>query len=192
MTTRSDIADLAERYEGLIPALSITWPLILHPAHPLAEIAAIYLVDGGPGDDLPFELKDAPGDPEPIVLSSKQVFERVAASAAETPTAEVRVLSVGMAAAAIHIHDEIKAAGFHCYRDPFLEFLRHFRNACAHGDRWTFTKKEPSNEAHFGDLIVGKELEGRRATFETVGPKTFILLLRAVQGYFRQPSERSQ
>lgn len=192
MTTSSEIADLAERYEGLVLALTMAWPLILHPAHPLAEISAVYLAGGGPGEDLPFYLKDAPDDPEPIVLSTKETFERAAASAAGIPKAKIRVLSIAMGAAVTHLHDEIKAAKLHDHQDPLLEFLRHFRNACAHGDRWHFTGAEPRHAAHFGDLVLSKDLNGQYATFDTVGPKSFVSLLRAVRDHFLTAGGASQ
>ena len=185
VTTRLEIADLAERHEGLHLALAMAWGLILHPAHPLAEISAQYLTGGAAGEVVPMNLRDSPDDPNPIELDSRVIFERAAASAAGIPKAKIRVLSIGMAAAVTHLGDEVKAAKLHDFDDPLLEFLRHFRNAVAHGDRWDFQGDEPRNDAYFGDIVLSPTLHGQHATFDTVGPKSFVRFLQAIQHHFR-------
>lgn len=61
--------------------------------------------------------------------------------------------------------------------DPEMQFFRHYRNAIAHGDRWHFDGSEPRHPARFRHLEVTRDLEGQRASFDTVAPGLFVQLL---------------
>ncbi|WP_122288814.1 hypothetical protein [Serratia plymuthica] len=41
-----------------------------------------------------------------------------------------------------------------------FQFFRHIRNGVAHGNTFTFNKKEPSQLAEFNGLVISKQLEG--------------------------------
>lgn len=184
MSTPSEIADIADRHRGLVLALNMTWTLILHPSLPLAQIYAPVACGGQHGEDVPCYVRDAADDPDPIVTSSYETYRTAAAAAQGMPTAKVRVLSIAMGAAVTHLRDEIEKSGLHRFEDPLLEFLRHLRNASAHGDEWYFKGEEPRNEAHFGGLTLTKDLHGQ-STLHTFGPKSALLLLEAIREHFR-------
>lgn len=61
--------------------------------------------------------------------------------------------------------------------DPEMQFIRHYRNAIAHGDRWNFTNAGPPSPARFRHLTLTSALHGQRASFDTVAPGLFIQLL---------------
>lgn len=61
--------------------------------------------------------------------------------------------------------------------DPEMQFIRHYRNAIAHGDRWDFKDGQPSSPARFRHLELTQDLHGRRASFDTVAPGLVIQLL---------------
>lgn len=47
-------------------------------------------------------------------------------------------------------------------KGPLWEFLRHCRNAAAHGGRFTFIPGQPSRPAKWGELVIDRGLEGTR------------------------------
>lgn len=49
--------------------------------------------------------------------------------------------------------------GLHTH-DPLWEFLRHCRNAGAHGGRFHFRGKEPTRPAKFANLEITRSLQG--------------------------------
>ena len=69
--------------------------------------------------------------------------------------------------------------------EPLLQFARHFRNACAHGDRWYFKNGEPKHPASCRGLTLDASLDGRRATYETVSPRLYIEYLDDISNYFQ-------
>jgi hypothetical protein len=54
-------------------------------------------------------------------------------------------------------------------RDPLWEFLRHCRNAAAHGGRFTFQGKEPVRPAQWGHLEITRRMEGTPLFKDAVG-----------------------
>jgi hypothetical protein len=71
----------------------------------------------------------------------------------------------GIASAIISVHDEIKRRDLED-REEDMEFLRHIRNACGHGNRFTFRGDEPRRLAKLKELEITKRLDG-------VGPVLF-------------------
>ncbi len=49
-----------------------------------------------------------------------------------------------------------------CPKEPVLEFFRHVRNGCFHGNAFHFRGGEPRNRAEWRGLIVTKNLHGQR------------------------------
>ncbi len=85
-----------------------------------------------------------------------------------------------MAAAIISVHDEIKRRGLEDKNED-LEFLRHIRNACGHGNRFNFKGREPTNPAKLKQLEITKELNGwGPVLFEFITPGDVVLLLDTV------------
>jgi hypothetical protein len=56
-------------------------------------------------------------------------------------------------------YETAKAQGWHD-KGPLWEFLRHCRNAAAHGGRFTFRGNEPSRPAQWGRLEIMRSLAG--------------------------------
>ncbi len=67
---------------------------------------------------------------------------------------------------------------------PLLQFARHFRNACAHGDRWHFNADQPKYPAALRNLVLTRDLRGQQATFVTVSPWHFIEFLDDLSNHF--------
>ena len=65
----------------------------------------------------------------------------------------------GMASAIISVHDEIRRRGLEDKVED-MEFLRHIRNACGHGNRFTFKRDEPRRPAKLKELEIKKDLDG--------------------------------
>jgi hypothetical protein len=57
-------------------------------------------------------------------------------------------------------YEMAKEQGWRDREDPLWEFLRHCRNAAAHGGRFTFQGKEPIRRARWGHLEITPSLEG--------------------------------
>jgi hypothetical protein len=85
-----------------------------------------------------------------------------------------------MSAAIISVHDEIKRRGLED-KEEDLEFLRHIRNACGHGNRFTFKGDEPRRPAKLKQLDIKKECDGvGPVLFEFITPGDVVLLLDTV------------
>jgi hypothetical protein len=82
------------------------------------------------------------------------------------------------------IGDMILQGNYSKRDEPLLQFARHFRNACAHGDRWSFRDGEPKYTASCRDLTLDASLEGKRATYDTVSPKLYLEFLDDISNYF--------
>lgn len=93
-------------------------------------------------------------------------------------------------ATAIDIADSIKKADLHDKDEPLLEFLRHYRNGCAHGGAWNFSKGEPRNLAAFGDLRIDQAWQSQKVTTRVL-PYTHVRLLEEISNYFGPPAPQS-
>ena len=89
----------------------------------------------------------------------------------------IEFLRRGMAAAIVSVHDEIKRRALED-REEDMEFLRHVRNACGHGNRFTFKGDEPRRPAKLKELEITRRLEGLTPVlfdFITVGDAVVLL-----------------
>jgi hypothetical protein len=86
---------------------------------------------------------------------------------------------------ATRLGDAIERVGPRDWHSPLLEFVRHFRNACAHGNRWHFTNKEPRNRAELRGRAVTADLHGSRAVPNWVAPGDYLDMLDDVATHFR-------
>ena len=93
------------------------------------------------------------------------------------------MMSVTMLVGATRRH-MILQAGLTSRHEPLLEFARHFRNAAAHGDRWTFRRGEPAYPAACRDLVLTENLHGVRATWKTVTPRRYVEFLDDIANHF--------
>lgn len=98
------------------------------------------------------------------------------------------LISIGAIQAAARLGDMIDAAGLRDPAEPLLEFARHYRNACAHGDRWHFVRDEPRSPAQLRGRALHANLHGTRATFEWVDPGDHMDFLDDIANYMERLS----
>jgi hypothetical protein len=75
------------------------------------------------------------------------------------------------------VHDEIKRRKLDD-KEEDVEFLRHIRNACSHGNRFTFRDGEPRRLAKLKNLEITRSLEGMSPVlfdFITLGDAVVLL-----------------
>jgi len=58
---------------------------------------------------------------------------------------------------------------------PVIEFLRHIRNGCFHGNSFHFLGDEPRYRAEWGGLIITRELNGHRVFRSDLSETNFFL-----------------
>ena len=89
----------------------------------------------------------------------------------------IEVLRRGMASAIISVHDEIKRRALED-KEEDMEFLRHIRNACGHGNRFTFKGDEPRRPARLKELEItvhSDDLSPVLFDFITIGDAVLLL-----------------
>ena len=64
------------------------------------------------------------------------------------------LMSGAMTMGAVRLGDLLAPADLLRPDVPLLQFARHFRNACAHGDRWHLRGGEPGFAATCRDLVL--------------------------------------
>lgn len=92
-------------------------------------------------------------------------------------TYNLEFLRRGMASAIVSVHDEIRRRKLDDKYDD-MEFLRHIRNACSHGNKFTFKDDEPRRPAKLGSLAITRSLEGMSPVlfdFITLGDAVLLL-----------------
>ncbi|CAL9550056.1 hypothetical protein [Streptomyces sp. enrichment culture] len=86
---------------------------------------------------------------------------------------------------AARLGDAIQRAGLSDRTSPLLQFVRHFRNACAHGNRWHFQHAEPRQPAELRGIVLTSALNGSKAAGGTVGAGDYLDMLDDVSAHFR-------
>lgn len=99
------------------------------------------------------------------------------------------ILTSSQIATAISIGDLVTQSPVYDPSDPLHQFLRHYRNGCAHGDRWRVDPRVLKNPARFRDITIDYSMDGRRTT-ETVPPLRHVQLLQALADHFGPPAPR--
>lgn len=182
MTTpaREQIAKRAQEFKIAYLALQQALVAMLHPDLPLLQVMrAILKVP--PGADVPLQVRGRRQPDKVLSYSTMEVMTRAATLSGDIG---VDLMASGMHMAAIRLEDMIKTEGLRDRDVPLLEFARHFRNACAHGDRWHFTGDEPKTPATCRELTLTADLHGTRATWITVDPRLFIEFLDDLSNHF--------
>lgn len=156
MVAAADIANrseqLAAEYVGLQMALSI----LIDPRMPLIDALARY--DMSP--DAPVAVSRHDG----TTHSDNSVRTWVTRLAGAQGEPVISLMSVAALSGAATLWDMIDAAGLRDSSSPLLEFARHYRNACAHGDRWHFVGNEPRTAAELRGRPLHAGLHGSKAT----------------------------
>jgi len=176
-----EIAERAQQLKIMHLALSLALPSFFDPELPLLRTVLKFTDPNA--TDVPFELpSDLSGDDQRLVYSSREILSK--ASALRGPIVGQDLMAVSMMVAATRIGDMIQSGGYTKTDVPLLQFARHYRNACAHGDRWEFRGVEPRTEATCRHLTLAPSLHGRRATFATVSPRLHVEFLDDIANYF--------
>lgn len=175
-----DIAKRAQELKVVFLALQISSVAIVHPALPLMQFLRSALRAEATAD-IPFVLPDQARRTE-MVFSAREVFMK--ASALQGDVLKDDLMAIGMVLAAVRLGDMILKGNHHDPNHPLLEFAKHFRNACAHGDRWNFTGGAPPRVATCREMTLTAGHHGQRATLETVGPRLFVEYLDDLSNHF--------
>lgn len=179
--TEQEIAERAQQLKILHLALSLSLTSFFDPDLPLLRTTLKFT--DPTAHDVPLELpSDLPGDDERIVYSSREVLTK--ASMLRGDIVGRDLMSVSMILGATRIGDMIQSGGHSKADMPLLQFARHYRNACAHGDRWEFRGTEPKTEATCRHLTLTPSLHGQRATYTSVSPRLHVEFLDDIANYF--------
>lgn len=161
--TAQDIATRAREFQAMYIGVMLALPPLLDPATPLVACMARY----GQTADSPVQVVRKDG----TVHSTESVGTWLRLVSELRGDVMARdLMSVGAIQAASRLGDMIDAAGLRDPSVPLLEFARHYRNACAHGDRWHFVSGEPRRPAVLRGRALDANLHGTRATYDWVGP----------------------
>ncbi|MFF4475411.1 hypothetical protein ACFYZ3_38410 [Streptomyces sp. NPDC001599] len=117
--------------------------------------------------------------------SSQRIFD-VFANAAKIPGAGLRgdLLAFMVMHGVARIGDAIDQARLRDPSSPLLEFTRHLRNACAHGNRWHFRGTEPRFPAALRARSIDSSLHGSQAVNGWLGPGDYLDLLDDLADHF--------
>ena len=178
---RIQIALRAQEHKVLFLGMNLAIPAMLHPDVPLLDWTR-QLVGAASDADIPLVLSGSPGDRERLSFSARDVLTKLSALRGEVVAHDV--LSIAMLLGATRLGDMIRQADLSRRDEPLLQFARHFRNAAAHGDRWSFHEGQPDRHAACRDLVLTPDMNGRRATWETVSPKRYVEFLDDLTNYF--------
>lgn len=81
----------------------------------------------------------------------------------------------------VDVADELKKEHLNT-SSALHQYLRHLRNACAHGNRWYFKSGEPRKPAHFRAHSLSRSLDGQGPVlFDHLGPGDVADLLEDVK-----------
>jgi len=178
---RIRIALRAQELKLVYLGLNLAATAMMHPDVPLLHWTR-QLVEAGADDDVPVVLTGARGEEEKLSFSAQEVLTKLSALRGEVVAHDL--LSVGMLLGATRLGDMIRQENLSRRDEPLLQFARHFRNAAAHGDRWSFHEGQPEPPAACRDLELTAVMNGRRATWETVTPKRYVEFLDDLSNYF--------
>lgn len=177
-----EIAERAQQFKILHLAMAFGLPCYFMPDLPILR-AMLEFNGQSAADDLPMELpSDLPDDDERLVYSAREVMTK--ASTLRGDIVGKDLMSVAMILGATRIGDMIQSGGHSKADVPLLQFARHYRNACAHGDRWEFRGTEPKTEATCRHLTLTSALHGQRATYTAVSPRLHVEFLDDIANYF--------
>jgi hypothetical protein len=180
---RIEIAERAEALNALFVGLQLTLPLMLHPRAPLRD-AYLQTYQSGPETPVIMRRQDGSIYAEDTI---GQALERLGAIPHLNKGEVMRdLLFLGAMHGGTRLGDDLQQAGLADERDPLIQFARHFRNACAHGNRWHFRQGEPRFEAALRGRRLDQSLQGTRAVFDWVGPGDYLDYLDDLAAWLRQ------
>lgn len=178
MTDRADIANLAENLKTTFIGFQLAVPIMVHPEVPLIQFHRSM----GIPPDSPAIIKRNDG-----TVHSDESIGSILNRMAGLPGAglEGELLAVIGIHGAVRLGDELLNACLIRPEEPLLEFARHLRNACAHGNRWHFRNGEPKHPAQLRDRELDLSLHGTKAMYGWLGPGDYLDYLDDLTAYLR-------
>jgi hypothetical protein len=168
MTKSADIAERARRHRLAYLGFSLAVMPLMDERHPLADVwHQLYEIP----PSAPFEVNRVDGSThsaEPIGAILEQVAALPGAGLGEDLLAIVAMHS------ATRLGDDLLRGGLMRTDEPLLQFARHLRNACAHGNRWNFQGDQPKHPAALRGRSLDASLNGTKAIMGWLGPGDFL------------------
>lgn len=167
-TTQRDVAVEAEGLKAGFLGLSLAVVPLLDPRLPLLDLEQRYY-ELPP--DSPVEVKRNDG-----TMHSSTSLRDVFRDTAALPHAGFRsgLLNIGIVMGATSLGDALLGAHLMRNSEPLLQFARHLRNACAHGNRWHFIGGEPKHPAALRGRQLDASLHGTPAVWDWLGPGDYL------------------
>lgn len=177
-TEAEQIATMAEEFKVAFAGISLALVPLLDPSLPLVGVFERY----GQGGTTPVIVTRKDG-----TAHSSQRLVDVLSRAAALPGAGLRgdFLSLTTMHGVTRLGDAIEQAGLRDKNSPLLEFTRHLRNACAHGNRWHFRNGEPRHPAALRGRAIDASLHGSQAVSGWMGFGDYLDLLDDLAAHFR-------
>lgn len=165
---QEDVAAQADGLKAGYLGLSLALVPLLDPRLPLLDVQQRYYEMPA---DAPFEVKRKDGS-----MHSATSLQEVFRDAAALPHAGFRagILNIGIIMGATSLGDALMQAQLMRTSEPLLQFARHLRNACAHGNRWHFTRGEPKHPAALRGRELEAPLHGTPAVMDWLGPGDYL------------------
>jgi hypothetical protein len=164
----TDIAQRAEALKTGFVALVLSIPALVHPGAPLLKF---YEEELGIPESAPTEVFRQDGtihSDEPVGDILRRVTTLRGGGFGED------VLVFAAMHGATRLGDYLAKAGLTSTSDPLLQFARHFRNACAHGNRWHFLYGQPKHAAELRGRQLDASLHGSTVLFDWVAPGDYL------------------
>lgn len=103
------------------------------------------------------------------------------AEARGDPIRNLEIIGNSLLIDLVLVGDAAKGAGLYD-GTPEMEFMRHVRNAAAHGNSFHFAHNEPRRPAHFKGFVIDHALQGRKLLFEYMSTGDVFDLFDYVEG----------
>lgn len=180
--TPSQIADRAIELRTSFLGISLALPALMHPEMPLLGFYRRIGMGDSPST-VPVEIYRKNG----TLYEPTETIGSVLKRATEIPGAGMRgdALAFAMMHGAVTLGDGLLQARLILTTEPLLQFGRHFRNACAHGNRWHFRPGEPNHPARLRRRRLTPRLHGTRAAWGWVAPGDYLDYLDDLEAYLR-------
>lgn len=181
---KQEVSRFALDLRSLFVVQALAGGLAINPSMPL--LTAFRLAHPGTHDGFTVDLRVSdPRSGESRTLDAAQAMSDVGHMSHDRSSSFLMLSA--MTLGLIQLEDRIKSAGLRDPSSPLLEFLRHARNAAAHGGFWAFSRSEPRNHAEFQDAVLEISMGGARLD-STLNLKRYADLLDAVADHFAPPS----
>lgn len=87
-----------------------------------------------------------------------------------------QILSISAQQMLGHCWETLKDNGYAPdFTNPALEFFRHIRNGCFHGNKFHFSGNQPKNKAEWRSFIIDRTLQGKRIFRDSMSNTDYFL-----------------